>query len=103
MDAVPAAQQPRRRRLVRGWHAAGIERVVELPMKTLHCARCAVPLNASEASDIPLHHCTECSGVWMQSETFERICDDRDQQAAILLRERFGATSEPSVNPARLP
>lgn len=33
---------------------------------------------------IPLHECGKCYGLWLDTATFERICRDAEQQAAVI-------------------
>ena len=34
----------------------------------------------------PLLECTKCDGVWVDADVFERLCADRETQAAVLPR-----------------
>jgi Zn-finger nucleic acid-binding protein len=44
---------------------------------------------------VTLHECERCFGIWLDSATFERICRDDEQQAAVLPGAGLG---EPSAN-----
>jgi Zn-finger nucleic acid-binding protein len=37
-----------------------------------------------EVGSVALLECGKCSGMWVDAETFERICADRESQAAVL-------------------
>jgi len=60
-------------------------------------ARCPACRNALEQVAIggtSLLECTRCDGVWVEAEAFERICADRESQAAVLYR---WTTTPPAV------
>ena len=48
------------------------------------CPRCRINLEAVAVGTISLRECARCGGLWMDAAAFERICADREQQAAVL-------------------
>jgi Zn-finger nucleic acid-binding protein/predicted RNA-binding Zn-ribbon protein involved in translation (DUF1610 family) len=66
-------------------------------------ARCPACRNALEQVAIgaaSLLECPRCDGVWLEAEAFERICADRESQAAVLHRWTAG-THATAVEPVR--
>jgi Zn-finger nucleic acid-binding protein len=47
--------------------------------------------------DIPLHECPKCFGLWLDTQTFERICQDAEKRVAVLGRAQQlgGAALQP--------
>jgi len=63
-------------------------------------ARCPGCRNALEQVAIggtSLLECPRCDGVWLEADSFERICADRESQAAVL--HRWTATTQVAVRP----
>lgn len=53
----------------------------------LTCPRCEVSLQSvalGATGPVKVHECPKCVGLWVNVETFEAICADRDQQAIVL-------------------
>jgi Zn-finger nucleic acid-binding protein/RNA polymerase subunit RPABC4/transcription elongation factor Spt4 len=50
------------------------------------CPGCAKELQQVDVGSTTLMECAACDGVWMAAETFERLCTDRESQAAVLHR-----------------
>jgi len=50
------------------------------------CPGCRTPLRAVSVGDTPLLECPQCDGLWVDTELFDRLCADRDAQAAVLHR-----------------
>lgn len=48
------------------------------------CPRCKAKLQFIEVDEIRLSECERCEGVWSDIETFEAICANRENQAAVL-------------------
>jgi Zn-finger nucleic acid-binding protein len=47
------------------------------------CPRCQVSMNALLISETNLSECKRCAGMWVNAETFETICVEREKQSAI--------------------
>ena len=47
-----------------------------------------------------LLECGECDGTWMEAATFERLCADRESQAALLPTRAAPAAADAAVRPA---
>ncbi len=62
--------------------AAPVE--VKLEADAGECPRCRTSLEHLQINDAVLRGCTKCDGVWMDTETFENVCADRERQSAVL-------------------
>src|SRR5678815_5424504 len=61
-----------------------IERTEEPEVSTRPCPRCHVPLAAITLGSTRALECPRCSGLWIDRETFNEICADREKQAAVI-------------------
>ncbi|MBI1841487.1 MAG: zf-TFIIB domain-containing protein [Verrucomicrobia bacterium] len=60
----------------------------------LSCPECEQSMLKGEVASCLLHHCAKCYGIWLDKETFARVCRDADQQSAVLgLPQLMGAES----------
>ena len=50
----------------------------------LTCPDCQVSLVRVMLAETPLAECERCFGVWLDTKTFERVCAERERQAAVL-------------------
>ncbi len=50
----------------------------------LLCPLCRIPLEELNLGNIQLRDCEKCCGIWVDTPTFQKICADREDQAAIL-------------------
>ena len=48
------------------------------------CPRCRVAMNAVVIGKAELHECARCEGIWVDADTLQQICSDREEQASIL-------------------
>ena len=48
------------------------------------CPACFTSMLKGNLRGIPLHECGKCYGLWLDTATFERICRDAEQQAAVI-------------------
>lgn len=48
------------------------------------CPRCRVKLNGVQVGQVTLLECAKCEGVWADAATFNEICTDQEEQAAVL-------------------
>lgn len=49
-----------------------------------NCPRCKRQLESMRIEATPVRECPGCGGMWTAAETFESICADKEQQAAVL-------------------
>jgi Zn-finger nucleic acid-binding protein len=57
----------------------------ELPdAKPQLCPRCRVNMNAVIVGGNNLRECPHCEGIWADTDTLHRICEDKEKQAAVL-------------------
>ena len=54
----------------------------ELPART--CPRCRTEMPAVAIGTTTIRECERCQGLWVDVASFEKICADREQQAAVL-------------------
>jgi Zn-finger nucleic acid-binding protein len=48
------------------------------------CPRCHAPLTVSAVGDAFLEECGRCGGLWVDGESFRRVCERREQAAAFV-------------------
>jgi len=48
------------------------------------CPRCEVELQPLKIGTANMRECERCGGFWTGVETFEHLCDDKEQQSAVL-------------------
>ncbi len=48
------------------------------------CPRCHIEMEVLSVCDVELDECRKCGGLWADSETFTKICSDREGRAAVL-------------------
>lgn len=66
-------------------HKCGAARVrVEKAAATLTCPACRTGLQQVAVGSTPLFECTTCDGVWVDADVFERLCAQKESQAAVL-------------------
>jgi Zn-finger nucleic acid-binding protein len=61
---------------------AGQRRDADLPPRK--CPRCAIDMHAFSLGGTAIRECERCVGLWVDVASFEKICSDREQQAAVL-------------------
>lgn len=66
---------------------------------TKACPGCRGQLAQVLLGDLPILECAGCDGVWVGAADFERICVNREAQAAVIERRRATAPSEPRRAP----
>jgi Zn-finger nucleic acid-binding protein len=52
--------------------------------KIERCPRCRVNMESVVIGNTNLHECPTCEGIWADTDSLQRICADREQQAAVL-------------------
>ena len=62
--------------------AAAVREKESLP--PLSCPRCLAEMQAVAIGSTTIRECERCSGLWVDVPSFEKICADREQQAAVL-------------------
>lgn len=65
--------------------AAVVERDEVKIDKKLKCPRCEKVLEPVEIAGARLQECTSCGGLWLDKDTFQKICDDKEKQEKTLL------------------
>jgi Zn-finger nucleic acid-binding protein len=59
------------------------------------CPGCAQPMRLVEIGTAAMLECTTCDGLWLDADTFEALCADRESQAAVLHKYRDAAPAQP--------
>ena len=62
--------------------AASRPEVTDLPGRK--CPRCHIEMQSLSIGATQVRECTQCEGLWVDVASFERICADSEQQAAVL-------------------
>lgn len=63
---------------------AKVERVEVESDKAELCPRCKIDLNAVMIGKNNLRECPQCEGIWVDVDSFNQICADREEQSAVL-------------------
>lgn len=53
-------------------------------LSILKCPRCKVDMSSVRIGSQAMRECGQCAGLWVEVVAFEKICADREQQAAVL-------------------
>lgn len=53
-------------------------------LAVLRCPRCKVDMSSVTIGSQAMRECEQCAGLWVEVAAFEKICADREQQAAVL-------------------
>jgi Zn-finger nucleic acid-binding protein len=49
----------------------------------LVCPRCSEPLQALSLGTTSVHECAACGGLWVASDTLQKLCDAREEHAGV--------------------
>ena len=71
------------------------DRVAAVDLPARNCPRCRVEMQAAQIGATTIRECSRCSGLWLDVSSFDKICTDREQQAAFL----GGASPAPNHPP----
>jgi Zn-finger nucleic acid-binding protein len=63
---------------------AKADRVEIADAKPELCPRCRVEMNAVVIGGSNLRECARCEGIWADTETLHKICEDKEKQSAVL-------------------
>ena len=53
-------------------------------LSVLRCPRCKVDMSSVTIGSQAMRECEQCAGLWVEVAALEKICADREQQAAVL-------------------
>lgn len=85
------------------WCGAEAALVEPIRQTTELCPHCQTPMTLIQLGASQLDECRSCGGVWVSRDSFERICQDREQQEAVLGRPiAEQAPSGSEVKPRRV-
>src|SRR5262245_17997821 len=65
------------------------------------CPGCKSALQELTIGSTQLFECASCDGVWVDADVFERLCTDREAQAAVLPRLSNRTAAAKGVEPVR--
>jgi Zn-finger nucleic acid-binding protein len=54
------------------------------PDAKLQCPRCRIEMESVRLGTTTLDECSQCGGLWVNVASFEQVCADSEQQAAVL-------------------
>lgn len=54
------------------------------PRPSRPCPECQVSLEAARVGSVTLDECTRCGGLWVDSRSFRRICEQTEEQTVVL-------------------
>jgi Zn-finger nucleic acid-binding protein/RNA polymerase subunit RPABC4/transcription elongation factor Spt4 len=69
--------------------------------QALKCPGCGERLARIDVGSASLQECAACDGVWVDAEVFERLCADKEAQAAVLHRPVQGQARTGAKQPVR--
>lgn len=64
-------------------------------LSVLKCPRCRVDMSSVTIGSAQVRECERCEGLWLEASVFESICENREQQSAVL----GAATPAPRPDP----
>jgi Zn-finger nucleic acid-binding protein len=53
-------------------------------LSVLKCPRCKTKMSSITLGTVAMRECERCVGLWVEVAAFEKICADREEQAAVL-------------------
>lgn len=74
---------------------ASVERTEAEGKNPLTCPRCEQGLTLAYVSGTPLHECGICGGIWLDTKSFQGICDSQEQQVQVLVYPTQYGQNEP--------
>jgi Zn-finger nucleic acid-binding protein len=61
------------------------------------CPRCERPLITIDIGATRVQECDCCGGIWLDTASFQKICEDREKQERVML---YNVTTEPTKQPS---
>src|SRR6185436_5350189 len=68
------------------WCGAAVAKAETLKPIAETCPHCQTTMTFVQLGGSQLSECRSCGGVWVNKESFEKICQDREQQESVLGR-----------------
>jgi Zn-finger nucleic acid-binding protein len=53
-------------------------------LSILKCPRCKIDMSSVKLGSEAMRECEHCNGLWLDVQTFDRICASREEQSALL-------------------
>jgi Zn-finger nucleic acid-binding protein len=63
---------------------AAATRPAEVSGEGKNCPRCRTEMRIATVGNQKVLECDRCGGLWLDTQSFEKICADKDQQSAVL-------------------
>ena len=77
-------------------------RAEETEEKERRCPRCRTEMKLIAVGSSSLRECPQCEGLWVDVESFNNICADREQQSAVLGAASPAPSSELKTDESRV-
>ena len=68
------------------WCGAEVAKAEPVKQTAELCPRCQTTMTLVRLGPSELNECRSCGGIWVDRDSFEKICQDREQQEAVLGR-----------------
>ncbi len=83
---------------------APVEREIVRSDRQLTCPRCSRNLTPARIGSARIDECSNCGGIWLNTDTFQKICADREQQEQVLVFTAQVQTTglQPEQTPGRM-
>jgi Zn-finger nucleic acid-binding protein len=66
-------------------HCGAVSQRIETPASgTMLCPKCQSDMKSVQVGKSSLWECPSCEGMWVDATTLQRICAEKEQQAAVL-------------------
>ena len=73
------------------------------PAATIDCVNCRTPMRSVTLGATVLHECERCLAVWVDPESFHRICAEHERQADVLGAPRSAPAAAATAPPVKRP
>jgi len=80
---------------------ARADREAALETAPRRCCRCRDDMHRIALGETELSECNYCGGLWVDAATFERLCADRERQAAVLAAPLSSRPAVPAAERVR--
>ena len=64
---------------------AATERCEVISNNKMKCPRCEQILAPADIAATRIHECCSCGGFWLDAASFQKICEDREQQEKVMI------------------
>jgi Zn-finger nucleic acid-binding protein len=64
---------------------AAVDRSEVKSDQKLSCPRCELILTPADIAGTRIHECSSCGGIWLDKASFQKICEDKEQQEKVMI------------------